>query len=243
MDFNFTANRANGGQVHSRVSAKNYAEARAMLEVRGFRNIELTKVDSHSRTESTPSPSREPSTASIPRVVVGCMVLVAIIGSIAFLSEQSSQSGQEEKEGSLASSQTETEQSRRSNGPSTLALAGEAFDADRIRNALSREVTISKTIAPRSQSNPNLVAWLQLTSVSVRAGTEVGFPYDVEISYQREAGIMVNGQLDKMQDSSTCRVVLHVTDDYRVADNFTMQGEMCREEHAAYFAAVIERLD
>lgn len=87
-----------------------------------------------------------------------------------------------------------------------------------------------------------LVAWLQLTSVSVRAGTEVGYAYDVEISYQREAGIMVNGQLDEMQDSSPCRVVLHVADDYRVADNFTMRGEMCRAEHAAYFAQVIEQI-
>lgn len=107
---------------------------------------------------------------------------------------------------------------------------------------LSREVTISKTIAPRSRSNPNLVAWLQLTSVSVRAGTEVGFPYDVEISNQREVGIMVNGQLGEIQDSSPCRVVLHVTDEYRVADSFTMQGEMCRAEQAAYFAEVIEKI-
>ena len=145
-------------------------------------------------------------------------------------------------------SQTEHQTTRSADlegGDSSPAPQRNSFDASRIRNSLAREVTIDKTIAttrPSNNASQRYVNWLNLTSVSIQSGTEIGYDYDVAISYQREAGIMRSGRLDEMLDSSPCKITLHVASDYRVAGNFLMQGEMSYTKHAGYFARVIERL-
>ncbi|XAM01579.1 hypothetical protein OT109_09315 [Phycisphaeraceae bacterium D3-23] len=214
MDFHFQAKRAGGGQVSSRISARDYAEARSMLESRGFRDIELTKVDSLSGENRGSSSASE---FPVLRVGLVLIFLVLAVGGIAASIDGSRKEEQGEDEEQLAATQTEPHAIRSTPPPTPVPQV--TFAPHKLRANLEQALTSETISTPFEVLGNRDVAFADITRISILRSDEVGYDYVVRVEWHEQT--RANAILGTRNDSA---LEVYLTEDYGTTPRRIMQS-------------------